>query len=685
MAKRRKELPLPPPAIVAVATSLLCANSAHANDLAAIRLVAERNIVKADGRSTTIINAQVFDSRGNAAADGTQVRFTTDNGRLETAVVSTRNGVARVTLTASDQPGEAHIVAVLESGQSAPARITISFRQDVDNTQVEDDWVRIDGPQYCGYVKDFNVIQANGKNGDASFSYRSLNVQAETIQYNLKNGLLRASGKVVVRTNGQERRYDNLRFSLTAGDGIAERIEENKPVAFILSGIHLTENPWPPGRFLPSKIMWEMDDLSGASITIVSRSVALARDGQMQFRRATFYVDGRKTFSVPFHVMSQHQDSIYQEQIIGLGAQGITIDFPYYYDVRPNAIGTVFLRHGAQLSQSAFSNRPGWWLDVAQNYNGKNQTNGALELLGITRPDWGARWRHGQRLDRTTTASVFMDFPYHRDLFVTSQLSKNFRDFLTNISLSGSRAKGFVDPITGEAGQIGGDIRGQIFAETYDKPVPSLAKIRYAFNATLSRQSSFGNGNTTRGAITSETIGTRFYNVPQPIAPKTTLVQSVIMGQTWVQGSTNGTSASRSGLTLLGTTTVRHDFNPGNSLALTYDYTQSPITLNSINAQGNAQHRLGFTAILGSGSNWNLFLTGSQGLDQQQTSLNGGLQFSLGGPWRGAIQYYASNIDNVRYQEVQYTLIRNIIGRQFAIHYSTTSGRFQLDFSGARF
>ncbi|GAB4461701.1 MAG: hypothetical protein OHK0029_27420 [Armatimonadaceae bacterium] len=665
-----------------VATAL-CSSPAFASEVAAIELTAERNVIRADGRSTTVISARVFDSRGNAAPDGTRVQFTTTAGRLENNVVTTQNGVARVVLFSSDQPAEAKITAILDGAQSVPARITIFFRIDADNAQVEDDWLRMDGAQYCGYLKDYQVIQANGKDGSANFSYRSLDVSADLIQYNLRTGLLRAEGNVSIRNGNLIRRYDRLRFQVAGngGSGIAERFEDLKQIAFLIEGPNMTESPWPQGRFLPGRATWELEDLSGASIAVTARSIAISREGNLQFRRATFYLDGRKMFSVPYHVMSQRQESLYQEQILGVGPQGLTVDFPYYYDVRPNAIGTMFVRHGARISQSAYSVRPGWWLDFKHDYNGKRETNGSVELLGLTRPDWGARMRHSQRLDERTTASMFVDFPFHRDVFVTSQLSRAFKQFNLNTTLSGSRHRGLVDQQTGEQQGATGDIRGQILAETYDRPLASTKNVRYAFNASLMRQSYYGNGAVVRGVQNSQTVGTRLYNSPLTVAPKTTLVQSLSLGQTWVQGSTN----ARSGITALGTTTLNHDVGNGNNVSFSYDYTETPVIFNTNSAFGNARHRLGLNANFSSGNAWSLFLSGNHALDKQQTSLSSSIDFTLGGPWRGQLQMYQSVFAGLRYQEMQYTLIRTIAGRQFAVHYSTTTRRFQFDFSGARF
>lgn len=690
MAKKRR-IPSSQPVVAAICLTLGSASSAAAQDVAAIDLVAERTTVKSDGRSTTVITARVFDAKGNAVQNGTRVRFTTTAGRLDTAVTATQNGVARVTLIAADQPGDALVVAVLDTpGQSVPAKITIAFRKDADNTQIENTWTRIEGTQYVGYVKDFQVIQANGKDGGASITYRTVTVTADFIQYNLKNNSILAKGNVTVANGDAKRQFYQLRFDFNREEGVAERmVEEGRPAPFYLKGRALEETPWEENRVHPSTVYWTPEDLSEASITIVSRSIAIAPNGTMQFRRATFYVDGNKTFSVPFHVMSPDQDSIYKEQVVGLGPNGITVDFPYYYDVRPRAIGTVYLRHGARISSSAYSNRPGWWFDMLQSYNGARGTNGSFELLGLSRPDWSARFRHGQSLDKNTTASLYMDFPYHRDAFVTSQLSRSFKSFSLSGTLAASRYQGALDPITGERGKASGDIRGQILAETVDRPMFKTKTVRYTLNASGARQSFYSGNALARGVLNSQTVGTRMYTTPFTVSKQTSFTQSLSVGHTWIQGKVGSVGVSE-GASIFGTSALRRDFNGGNSAVLTYDYTQTPLLQTQTNnafdsAYIAAKHRIGLNVTVGNGGWWAVNLGGTRGLDRPQTSLNGTFDVRFGAKWRGQITTYQSAIADSRYQEIQYGIFHTIASREFGVYYSTTYKRVQFDFSAARF
>lgn len=677
--------------LCALTLSLSGAVLAQSRETGSIELSAQPRVIKSDGRSTTIITARVFVDAGRAAPDGTLVRFTTTNGTLDTVAAVTQGGVARVTLTSANQPGEANIVATLDAGAgtSFPARITVTFSADADNAQVDDNWIRIDGADYVGYAKDYQIIQANGKGGRANFTYRGVAISADIIQYSLETTVLLAKGGVTIQQGNEKRQYDQVLIKFSEGDGVAERTEDGKPIAFKLTGQALAETPWERNRLLLPTERWALADLSDASITIATRSVGVAPDGTMQFRRATFYVDGTKTLSMPYHVLNKDAESLYDKQIVGLGPQGFQVEFPYYFEVEPRAVSRAFLKRGARLSDSAYSNRPGWWVDVERRYNTTNGSSGVMEFLGLTRPDWSARFNHEQRLDPNTTARFYADFPFHRDVFLNTRLTRNFKGFSLNTNVTANQYRNLTDPVTGEQGKTGGDINGNLVAETRQRPIAGIKQVQYTMNATVGRQSYYGNGVLVRGTFNYETLGTRINTSALPIAKGATFTQSLSLGQTWLQGSGSSVT-SRAGITASARSAVRKDFNPNNSGTVSYDYSESPqqnYGISSIYAP--ARHRVGLNLLVGEPRFATLNLNGSRGLDRPQTSLDATLYVPFSHTFHGRVQHFFSEIGGIPYRETQLSLIINIeqkkFKRQFTVYYSTTARRFQFDLSGIGF
>jgi hypothetical protein len=157
--------------------------------IATIQVTTERDVIRADGRSTTRISVQVRDDRGVFVPDGTRVRFSATAGQLETGVVETQGGVARVTLTAPNLPGVGIITINLEGVlQAAQTNVRITFSDDAETSETGTTGRR--SRRYVAYLTDYNVIQANGrrrgKKSRARFEYRSLSVSADSLQFDVK-------------------------------------------------------------------------------------------------------------------------------------------------------------------------------------------------------------------------------------------------------------------------------------------------------------------------------------------------------------------------------------------------------------------------------------------------------------------------------------------------------------------
>jgi len=141
-------------------------SSVYAADLSTIRLTASASVIKADGRSTTVLSAEVRDANGAVVPDGTQVRFAVTAGRLQSDLAATQNGVARVILTSGELPASALVTANLEpAGRAAPAQLTILFSSDANTAETGAQWVRVSGKSYLGYAADKGIIEADGKVG----------------------------------------------------------------------------------------------------------------------------------------------------------------------------------------------------------------------------------------------------------------------------------------------------------------------------------------------------------------------------------------------------------------------------------------------------------------------------------------------------------------------------------------
>ncbi len=668
--------------------------------LLAVELRAERPFVRADGRSRVMLLATIRDDRGATVADGLGVRFTLSGGggRLESATAITRGGVARVVLIAPDQPGVTTITANLEPPAVAvPSTTSVTFTNEADLVSAGNNWLRMRGKRFLGYAVGIvglgtRLVYADGEDGGATLSYRGLTLKADQIQLDTSTNTVLAAGGVQLKLGEQKRTYDRLRLELLQNKAIAQREGGSGTVRIELPLLQET-----PLEELPPARLWEFtpfnqtrknaegeEETVPPGLTLIADSIAIEPGRQIQLRKVTLFVQGQKSGKLPVHVMGLNQQSLFREQLIGAGPQGLAFDVPLYYDVRPSGIGALHLRRGAQFGSSIYSLRPGWNLDLDHSYTGRSGITGSVQMLGMTRSDRGLRWQHNQKLGEKTDASFFVDAPNAKSVFGSGQLARSFSGWRVNALATGGQQRFATGTPTQSSSSNQGDVRTQVFAETDPKPLSKKGPFQYSFTTEWGQQRFFG---TSATRIDTRSVGARLFSRPVPLGGNWKLTQSLSAGQVWTRGGT----LSRQGLSLLGTSTLyqpirqKGQFLGGTSL--TYDYTQQPqltgLGPNVVLATG--KHRLGVGTSVDMGGAWSLSFNGTRGLDSKQSGLFGELGVKLSGPWRTRVRVSDSLFGSVRFRDTEFALARMVGQSEVSLYYSTIARRFQLDLSGARF
>lgn len=663
--------------------------AAQAQGLATIRLSAAPYTIKADGRSTTVITAEVRDDAGRVVPDGTQVRFGVTAGRLDNTLATTQNGVARVILTSGDLPAAALITANLDTGgRATPAQITVIFSNEADAAEIGPQWVRINGSQYTGYAADKGVIQANGKDSGAKVSFRNIELTADALQYEVRTGIVVSAGNVKLTVGEDKKEYANLRLNILSGQGIAERVDgDGRSTGLWVDVIPVIEEKAPidESRGLVNYEAFTLADISESTVAVTARSINIQPGRVIQFRGATFYLDGVKTASLPFHVMPLNQQELFAEQVVGVNSQGVTVDFPLYLNVQPSGINTLHIRRGSRVGSSAYSNKAGWSFDLEQNYNGK-RSEGTAQVTGLTRSDWGAYLRHAERLPGKIDGNLYMDTPNHSDLFGTMNLSRRFGSVTLNANGSGSYAPS--RDIAGFRTRSGGDVRTQLYGATDPRPLFGAQKLNYSLNLGTGRQMYYGVNAEGRGYVDTHYTTLRLTTPQLPLTRSVSVSQSFSVGQTWVAPQKREQlDLSSSGATVLGTTAFAYRFGRSNFANMTYDYTQTPM-LNGFTSDSVGRHRLGFNLYAEPFRAATLSIGASRGLDVASDNVSAELNVALGGPWRTRTRYFTSRFAGTfssRFNELEQGVFYRLGGRELAVYYSTTSRRFQFDVVGARF
>ena len=672
---------------------------ARAGGQASVAVSATPDVIYADGKSTTVVTATVRDGSGKIAADGTSVRFTTTLGTLTPDIAATVSGVARVSLTAASQEGKATVTAAAfgasADGSSAGAA-QVEFTADRESLFDKDArWIRVDCPQYLIYSADTRIIEADGKSGSAHLSYKSVQIDADGLQVDLQTQTVLAHGAIIRRGRHQVR-VAELRYDLLTGSGSAILADQSASV--LVTGADLETSPQvvDPAQLPLQSNPYRFVDLSDSRVVVSARAITADPGDQVQFRRATIYSDGKKLVSLPYHVMPMNSDQIFGQQLLGFGSQGVFLNLPYYYNVTPHSKGTIYLRNAAvaganvggalSTGNTFFGNHAsqhGLALDLEQTYQMGRGGQGQFLVSGITRSEWGAQWSHTQRLDETTTGYLFVDYPSHRSLYASSNVSRQFNGFSFNLNASGSN-----DP--GEDGYSAQSLSMNAYIQTNPRSL-GRSGINYTNDfavqtGTLISQTPGASKTVT--PINTRSIDMRFYTNPLHLDKRTVATNSLTVGQAWggIHNQIAPTVSASLGLT--------RTFRQSDSLSLNYTYRYDPLLtqigtyasgLNPLSALilSPSQHRLTATYQTTPVKRVQMAFSGGYGLPLNDRSLFASATYRVSNDWGlGLATSFERYLDD-RYSDVEYSVTRRVLGRDLVFYYSNRTKKIRFDFAGA--
>lgn len=684
--------------LLALTLTARLTSSAHAGGQASVAVSAAPDVIYADGKSTTVITATVRDGGGKIAPDGTSVRFTTTLGTLTPDTATTASGVARVSLTAPSQEGKASVTAaafgVSPDGSSAGGA-TVEFTADRESLFDKDArWIRIDCPQYLIYSADTRIVEAEGKNGSAHLSYKSIQIDADRLQADLQTQTILAHGAVIRRGHHQIRAAE-LRYDLLTGSGSAILADQSASV--LITGADLETSPQvaDPAELPLQSNPFRFVDLSDSRVVVAARAITADPGDQVQFRRATIYSDGKKLLSVPYHVMPMNSNQVFGQQLLGFGSQGVFLNLPYYYSVTPHSKGTIYLRNaavsganvgGALSTGNGFftghAARHGLALDLEQTYQMGRGGQGQFLLSGITRSEWGAQWSHTQRLDEATTSYLFVDYPSHRSLYASSNVSRQFNGFSFNLNAAGSRDPGY-DGYSAQSLSLNAYIQSNPRALGH-------SGVNYTTDfavqtGTLTSEAP-GTGKVTT-PINTKSVDFRLFTAPQHLDKRTVVTDSLTVGQAW------GGQRNHFAPTLSASLGLTRTFRQSDSLALNYTYRYDPLLtqigtpaagLDSLSAllRSPSQHRLTVTYQATPLKRVQTSFSGGYGLPLNDRSLFASATYRVTPDWGlGLATTYENYLDD-HYSDVEYSITRRVLGRDLVFYYSNRAKKIRFDFAG---
>lgn len=695
----------------------LLSGKAQGAGLPTIKIRTTRTAILNDGRDVADIIAEVRDSTGSPAANGTSVRFETNLGQFRPGMTpnvtaTTQSGQARVQLI-GQQKGTAKVFASVQGAVSDPTEIILT--DDASETFQGNAYIDVLASGSLLYSANERIIEAKGrrpgvvsephelqalspledikkdpkpdadkgnkKEGGkdpkpdakaevkpdtgrsmpgATLTYRNIEIQADMLQVNCSENAVRASGNVYVNRGGRRLNCIKLYLPLAGAQGYAI-VESGRRLARVkVKTSDLTITPTDEGI---APHFFEMSELADSPQLIMARKIRLFPGEKLQFNRPKFYTDGAALVSMPFYSLALYSNQLFTEQFMSVGSQGLSMDLPYYYDLSPVSTGIFHLRHGERSGRTGFATRPGWSLDMNQNYNSSGinrRFTGDFGFTGITGSDWGFHWNHNQEFNADTRGSFFFDVPQHRTLFASTSLSRQMGPLHAGINLSMNRSI---------SGFSTSGSQGDVYLETNPKKVGNTGySVAYGATASVLRNKTEGYSS---NAVT-EGVQARFFSKNFNLDRSTYVTNYLTLGNVW-------TTAGRSGASVISSFAANHTFR-GGTLQMTYDFTRLPTAFTD-----GGSHRLSTNLIMNGGSRWNFFLYHSMVLDSNAMTTIGDFNYSLAPRWRLSLSATLQKFLGAQYRDYSFGIARNIGGRDFALSYSTLSHRIFFDLEASRF
>ena len=633
-------------------------------------LTADRNIARADGRSNVVLSARVFVG-GQPAADGTIVRFASSGGRFDQDEITTRGGIARVSLIAPNTVGQVKVTASVIGGSNAvPASVTVDFVDDATfKLQVTSTWLTVKSDSELVYAVNAGssgrrLLGGYSENALVMASNGAITIRGNALQVDVVSGNVVATG--------------NVRVSSGSADTSAKRVSWS-PIRRLLlaeldSGAIVSLDPLSllakPVSQSVGADTFNIVDQSTADVSVVSSEVSLELGGDFNllFKHARLLVDGQTLAVLPLHRMTVYQRTLFRDQLLGFASTGLTVDVPYTYQASRSGTGVVHLRRGAQFGSSAVARRTGWGVDIEQQYRSR-LGNGTFQVLNVQDGRRGSRLQHSSRFGTRADASVFVDVPNGKDIYGSLQAGYQLPFARVGMFQTASR---FVGTSNVQIDQGFTDYRQQLSIESNPIQI-DLAGWRATLSAVNTTQRTVASSSTTRSM--ADSYGTRLIRAPQKIAPNWIYSQVVSLNYVEVVGLSGGGLATQS------SSTFRTSLTPSSNFQWTYDYLQQPqlVTLTTVSTP---KHRLSFSYDWTAPSGGTVFLNSTQGLDVNQSSTSASVSMPLRKDWELRVNRIDSQLGLTRFRDTEFGIVKLVDGRAIGAYYSTTAKQLQVDFTG---
>ncbi len=626
----------------------------------------------ADGRSTLTVTAQLRDNSGRLVPDGTQVIFDTTQGTFREKVLTTSNGYARAVLIAPSNSGVAKIRASALRF-NAISELEIEFVADRSMLSSAREYFEIEGSDSLQYAVDDKILEATGENRGAVLKYRDIVVRADDMQVRVPSYELKAR-RATLEIGDQTYEFDELflRLNRKTGFGLAT-----------VQKVALQPGRVPVGSFpikiapyygyveisargvFPAKKAVDGRQLSYQSIIeSISRieakkAVAFPRK-EVQFHDANVMLTGQSLMRTPLFRMPINSSSpIVTDQYINVSNNDLALNYPHYLKLKPGESQLLRFKWGNRYSTGTGATG-GTFLDYEWSWNNGEEMDGGFNIYGLGRSDWGTSFRQFWAFQPGSGISFQLDFPAHRSMYATSNLSHQIGKINANLNASyGTSLAG--SKVTSDS--LSAVFEGDPFkvdflnANGFFGVTGSQRNLKTPF-ITNSQQSAG--------------IQSRFVGKSMRFGPGSSLNWSYTFGRNF-----GNTSVSN----------FTHLFNVGMSatplpslgMNVNYSYTEDGFTSEVL-----GRHRLGLEAYYNPGR---VGFSGSatKSLDVDQLNISARLRYEVGSLWNFYYGYAYDQFGVDSFFDQSFILSYKLGFRELGLSYSQRTKRLGIEILGSSF
>ncbi|MCE5199662.1 MAG: invasin domain 3-containing protein [Armatimonadota bacterium] len=637
--------------VVIVAILTFCmASQAAVNDYS-LWLRAQPQAIVADSLSSTTITAEVRDESGHPVADDTLVTFTTSLGIIETNV-RTVAGVARARLRSDTTVGTALVSAVAANGR-AVAQLRVDFL--APGTEMFDEsFISVSSDKHLGYDVGKQIVDSAG---GVKIYNRGLDIQAEEAQIDVRKNILRARARmggdnIIISRDDKKVEASALYYDLTSMKGVLITPAEDGAKRMLFRGRDFLVQP---DEEPDEKLTFDFEAIAEANVFIRAKSILIHPGEEVKIKHANLYMEGDKVLSIPLHVVPLKGTATGANQMITYGSDGVRVDLPIYYSLTPNGTGSFRIKHSEPTGWGYYSGRPGWQVDMQQDYNIGSSSEGAITLDQLATSDWGLRWNHRQQLNADSQVFTYLDFPSHENIYGNMDYSRSMGDYTFSLNFIGNKRRNY-----------DGTYSSRAYLQSRPKPLISNA-VTYAFSTRASYQNSVSNN----GSRTGTGLGMQFYGKPLQFGPNSNLNTSLTVARDW-GGSSPGTS-------LYANAGYYRGLGDIGSLGLNYTYSWANA------ARGYNDQRISADLSLRPSLKWDTHLTTIYGLNDRSISAFADFGYTFMRSWRLQLLGTYQKSPLFDYTDAEVALAKAIGRQEGRLIWSQSQKRLRVEFSALSF